>query len=64
MKALSIVIPVFNEAENLEHTLKSIRETECCPVDIIVVDDHYEDSYPYRQLGYNSLYFSFSTSLM
>ena len=44
MKALSIVIPVFNEAENLEHTLKSIRETEGCPVDIIVVDDHSEDS--------------------
>ena len=50
MKALSIVIPVFNEAENLEHTLKSIRETEGCPVDLIVVDDHSEDSYPYGQL--------------
>lgn len=50
MKALSIVIPTFNEAENLERTLKSIRETERYPVDIIVVDDHSDDGYPYRQL--------------
>ena len=35
----SIVIPVFNEAENLPQLLKKIRALELADLEIIIVDD-------------------------
>lgn len=51
MNELSIIIPFFNEAENLERTLKSIRDTESAPVTIVLVNDNSDDNYPYRELA-------------
>lgn len=51
MKELSIVIPFFNEAENLKRTIESIRETENSPVEIILVNDHSDDNYPYEDIA-------------
>lgn len=43
-KALSIIIPARNEAKNLPSLLQSLREQTLIPLEILVVDDHSEDS--------------------
>lgn len=43
-KDLSIVIPVYNEAENILYTLKSIKENIKTPCEIIIVYDKDSDS--------------------
>lgn len=44
---LTVVIPFYNEQEEVKNTLKSIRETVGQHVDIIVVNDASDDGYNY-----------------
>ncbi|MBD5365185.1 MAG: glycosyltransferase, partial [Bacteroides sp.] len=46
---LTVIIPFLNEGEEVINTVKSIRETVQDRVDIIVVNDHSTDSYPYEE---------------
>ena len=41
--ALSVVIPVYNEEENLEQTLESLKENVRAPYEILIVYDFDED---------------------
>lgn len=45
---LTIVIPFYNEGEELRATVKSIRETAGYEVDIVVVNDCSDDAYDYQ----------------
>lgn len=45
---LTIIIPCYNEGEELGNTIRSIRKTAGYKVDIIVVNDHSNDEYDYK----------------
>lgn len=47
---LTVVIPFLNEGEEVENTVRSIRETAGSAVDIIVVNDCSEDRFDYADV--------------
>jgi len=55
---LTVVIPFLNEGEEIENTVKSIRETAGNNVDIILINDCSSDGYDYRSVSikYNTQY--------
>lgn len=46
---LTVVMPFLNEGEEVGNTVKSIRATAGCPVDIIVINDDSDDNYDYER---------------
>lgn len=50
-KALTAIVPCYNEGEELENTLVSIRNTVGQHVSIMVVDDCSCDSFDYKQIA-------------
>ena len=46
---LTVIIPFVNEGEEVEATVRSIRQTAGRRVDILVIDDASTDGYPYRE---------------
>ena len=50
-KALTAIIPCYNEGEELENTLKSLRDTVGQQVKVMVVDDCSCDSFDYAQIA-------------
>ncbi len=46
---LTVVIPFLNEGAEIINTVRSIRETAKNRVDILVINDHSTDAYPYEQ---------------
>ncbi len=49
---LTVIIPFLNEKEEVERTVRSIRETVGSAVDILVINDASYDGYPYgKQLS-------------
>lgn len=55
---LTVVIPFLNEGEEIENTVKSIRETAGNNVDIIFINDCSSDGYDYWSVSikYNTQY--------
>ncbi|MDD4636637.1 MAG: glycosyltransferase [Bacteroidales bacterium] len=47
IKDLTIIIPFLNEKEEVENTLKSIRDHSTTDISIIVIDDGSDDGYDY-----------------
>lgn len=47
MNKLTIIIPFLNEGDEIEKTLKSIRETSRTNVDIIIINDCSTDNFDY-----------------
>lgn len=50
-KELTAIIPCYNEGEELENTLKSLRDTVGRQVNVMVVDDCSCDSFDYAQIA-------------
>lgn len=50
-KALTAIIPCYNEGEELENTLKSLRDTVGQQVNVMVVDDCSCDSFDYEEIA-------------
>ena len=46
---LTVVIPFLNEGDEVANTVRSIRETVGDQVDIIIINDHSDDGYPYEK---------------
>ena len=44
---LTVVMPFLNEGEEVGNTVRSIRATAGCSVDIIVINDDSDDNYDY-----------------
>ena len=55
---LSVIIPFFNEKEEVENTLKSLRENGGENISVILVNDASDDQYDYRVVSdkYNAIY--------
>lgn len=50
-KDLTIIIPFLNEREEVENTLKSIRDHSVADIPIIVIDDGSDDGYDYLSVA-------------
>ncbi len=50
-KALTAIIPCYNEGEELENTLRSLRDTVGRQVNVMVVDDCSCDSFDYEKIA-------------
>lgn len=46
---LTIIMPFLNEREEVENTLKSIRQSAGNQVEIIVINDHSDDDFDYKK---------------
>jgi glycosyltransferase involved in cell wall biosynthesis len=55
---ISIIIPFLNEGHRLEHTVKSIRDTQTTDLEIILINDKCTDDYDYESVvkKYNCVY--------
>lgn len=52
MNELTIIIPFLNEGEEIDNTLKSIRETAKDKVDILIINDCSTDGYDYEHAAF------------
>lgn len=48
---VSIIIPFLNEGFKIDHTVKSIRDTQCSNVEIILINDCSNDGYDYESVA-------------
>ncbi len=51
MPLLTVIIPFLNENTEIEETVKSIRETQDEPVDIILINDQSQDEFNYETVA-------------
>lgn len=51
MNKLTVIIPFLNEGAEIEHTIKSIRDTAGDQVDILLINDNSQDNYNYEKVA-------------